>query len=130
MSETAEMIVFLEPQRAVIEKEEVHEPGDGEVLIQTIYTMLSTGTELTAYSGDFPREKSAWANYVRYPFRPGYSLVGEVVRVGPGVTQLQVGDHVFAHARHVSLIVQKAAQVSRIPNGVSLEDATFASISS
>ena len=37
----------------------------------------------------FPR--SAWARYVSYPFRPGYSLVGEVAALGPGVEGLATG---------------------------------------
>ena len=35
---------------------------DGEVLIKTRVTLISTGTELTAYMGEFPPD-SSWSRY-------------------------------------------------------------------
>jgi 2-desacetyl-2-hydroxyethyl bacteriochlorophyllide A dehydrogenase len=123
------VIVITEPRTIEIREEDVADPGPGEVLIRATCSLISTGTEMTAYTGDFPREKSAWANYVRYPFRTGYSHVGRVVTVGPGVEGLEAGDRVFSHAHHASLVVQKAAAVVKLPAGVPDDQAALASIS-
>ena len=126
---TGYVAVIPEPRVLTLQEVEVADPEEGEVQIRAISTLVSTGTEMTAYSGDFPREKSAWANYVKYPFRTGYSHVGEIVKVGPGVTGLSVGDRVFSHAHHASLTVQPVQRVVRVPDGVSADQAAFSSIS-
>ncbi|MEM2823871.1 MAG: hypothetical protein QXF69_07190, partial [Thermofilaceae archaeon] len=67
-------VTFVSPFKIELVEERVREPGKGEVLVGSLYSLISTGTELTAYAGAFP-PVSAWASYVRYPFKPGYSNV-------------------------------------------------------
>lgn len=129
MTARSNVVVITEPRTIEIREDDVAEPGEGDVLIRATRSLISTGTEMTAYTGDFPRERSAWASYVKYPFRTGYSHVGEVVAVGPGVAGLAVGDRVFSHAPHASMVVQKAAAVAKLPAGVPDEQAALASIS-
>ena len=74
-------VVFTAPRQVVIEERELNYPGAGQVLVKSLFTLVSTGTELTALTGDFP-PGSAWARYVSYPFSPGYDNVGEVVALG------------------------------------------------
>ncbi len=129
MAERSKVIVIAEPRTIEIREEDIPTPGDGEVLIRAVCSLISTGTEMTAYTGDFPRDKSAWANYVKYPFRTGYSHVGRVVELGSGVEGLAVGDRVFSHAHHASLVLQKAPRVVKLPPGVPDDQAALASIS-
>ena len=75
-------IVFTGARQAAIEEVSLPEPGKGQVLIRSLRSLISTGTEPTAYRRDFP-PNSVWARYVRYPWVPGYSNVGEVVACGP-----------------------------------------------
>jgi 2-desacetyl-2-hydroxyethyl bacteriochlorophyllide A dehydrogenase len=125
----AQVLIFPEPRRAVLEEQEVPEPGPGQVVVRGLVSLVSTGTDLTAYSGEFPRGQSAWARYVRYPFRPGYSSVGEVVAVGPDVTELKPGQTVFSSASHASLALQPTARVVPLPESVPVEEAAWANIS-
>jgi 2-desacetyl-2-hydroxyethyl bacteriochlorophyllide A dehydrogenase len=126
----AQVLVFPEPRRAVLEELDVAEPGPGEVLIRSLVTLISTGTDLTAYSGDFPRDRpSSWGRYVTYPFRPGYSSVGEVLAAGPGVEGVRVGQQVFNGASHASLALQRVARLVPVPETVPIEEAAFAGIS-
>jgi 2-desacetyl-2-hydroxyethyl bacteriochlorophyllide A dehydrogenase len=130
LTEKAQVLVFPEPRRAVLEEQEVGEPGPGQVLIRSLVTLISTGTDLTAYSGDFPRDRpSSWGRYVKYPFRPGYSSVGEIVAVGPGVEEIAPGQTVFNRSSHASLAIQPAARVVPLPEVVPIDEAAFASIS-
>jgi 2-desacetyl-2-hydroxyethyl bacteriochlorophyllide A dehydrogenase len=118
-------VVFLAPLQVELEEYAVGEPGPGQVLLKTEKTLISTGTELTGLSGEFP-PGSAWANYVRYPWYPGYSYVGRVMQVGEGVTDLQPGALVVAGLRHASLAVVERRAVRPVPSEISADEATFA----
>jgi len=117
-------VVFRSPREAVIEEVPIADPGKGEVLIRSICSLISTGTELTAYSGDFPPD-SAWARYVRYPWMAGYANVGEVITCGPEVKSLREGQHVVSYGSHASLVLQSASRTRPIPPGVPDEHAPF-----
>lgn len=119
------------PRPGVVELEEydVMEPRRGEVLIENEVSLISSGTELTALRGEFPRP-SAWSEYVRYPFYPGYSSVGRVVKVGEGVDNLGVGDLVAAMGPHATHFIARADDVIRVPDGVDNESAAFHTIAS
>lgn len=122
-------IVFKEPFKVDIGIEEISELKPHEVLIRTSYTLISTGTELTAYSKSFP-EGSAWSAYVKYPFRPGYCNVGSVVKVGENVKNFRVGDRVASPAGHVEYAVIDESKLVKVPDGVQDEMATFHTIAS
>lgn len=118
-------VVFTEPRRAVIEERSIPEPGPGEVLVKTRRSLISTGTELTIYSGEYP-ERSSWADYAKYPFIPGYSNVGQIVRVGDGVEGSLVGTRVASHAPHVHYATMRASHTFPLRReGVSDEEASF-----
>jgi 2-desacetyl-2-hydroxyethyl bacteriochlorophyllide A dehydrogenase len=120
----ARVVVFPEPLKAVVAEEPLRAPGPGEVLVESICSLVSAGTELTAYTGSFP-PGSAWARYVRYPFKPGYSSVGRVVEAGSGVESLRVGSVVAAPAPHADRYVWRAEELVEVPSGVSPEEAAF-----
>ncbi|RKU29208.1 hypothetical protein C6499_09155 [Candidatus Poribacteria bacterium] len=74
-----------------------------ELLIDTEYTFISSGTELANYTGREPKvfQKGAWCEY---PWRSGYANVGIVRDVGDGVSRAAPGDQVFTYGRHASTI--------------------------
>ena len=74
-----------------------------EILIDTEYTFISSGTELANYTGREPKvfQKGAWC---AYPWRSGYANVGVVRDVGANVTRAAPGDRVFTYGRHASII--------------------------
>lgn len=108
-------------------REDVLPPGPDEILIRGSRSLISTGTELTAYTGDFPAG-SAWSRYVRYPFRPGYSHVGQVEAIGEGVTALGVGDRVATWSPHTTVARVPADGAILVPEAVSDEEAAFTSL--
>ncbi len=77
--------------------------GSNELLIDTEYTFISSGTELANYTGREPKvfQKGEWCEY---PWRSGYANVGIVREVGAGVTRVAPGDRVFTYGRHASTI--------------------------
>ena len=74
-----------------------------EILIETEYTFISSGTELANYTGRDPKvfQKGTWC---AYPWRSGYAHVGIVREVGANVTRTKPGDRVFTYGRHASII--------------------------
>jgi len=120
-------LVFKAPLRAVLEEEAIPDLGSGDVLIETIVTLVSTGTEMTAYTGDFPAN-SSWAEYVNYPFAPGYSNVGKVLAVGEKVSSVSVGEIVFSWSGHCSHEVLGSDQVYRVPEGLDASEAVFGTL--
>lgn len=96
-------------------------PGPGEVLIRTEVTLISAGTELGLL--DQPRSED---------FCPGYSNVGRIVALGPGVTGVRKGDRVLSlgpHASHVTAPVRPET-LAAVPEGLSSEEAAFGVLAS
>ena len=97
---------------------EVLSPGHGEVTVRIASSVVSPGTERARLLG-LPNA------HVNFPHRPGYSGAGEVWAVGPGVTDVAVGDRVAVRgARHQSVVTVDAAQVFALPGHVALADAS------
>jgi len=76
--------VFTKPREVIVADEDRPSPGERQLLVRTTRSLISTGTELTIFSGDFPHD-SAWPAYGSCPFHADYSNVGRVQAVVPGV---------------------------------------------
>ena len=126
MGETARQVVFPAKDQVAIEEVEVGEPREGRVLVEMKSTLISTGTEL-AYLQGITAQIQAGTH--KYPIVPGYSSAGEVVAIGPGVTDVKVGDRVCGSAKHATRIEVPAQMAFPIPDGVSYEEATFSTLS-
>ncbi|MDQ8199426.1 zinc-binding alcohol dehydrogenase [Pelagicoccus enzymogenes] len=98
-------IAFTAPGKANITEIEIPQPGPGEVLIETAYSCISSGTELRCFAGK--QEGSP-----PWPFIPGYSMSGRVLQSGPGV-ELAIGTPVFANGtRKASIAPQWGAHTA------------------
>jgi len=88
------------------------EPGPGEVAVEATASLISTGTECTVLQQRYAPD-THWARWGRFPFAPGYSLVGRVRAIGPGVQGLAPGDRVAVRAPHrqVALVQRVVAAV-------------------
>ncbi len=120
-------VVFTGAKQVAMEEHELPDPGPGEVLIRSHCSLISTGTELSAFGGEL-RPGSRWAQYVQYPWRPGYSNVGTVVALGADMAGLEVGQRVVSHGGHASLVLQRQGTVQPVPDGVTDEDAAFCTL--
>lgn len=83
-------IVLEEPGRLSLRRLPLDSPGAADVVVATLWSGVSTGTERLLYTGrmpDFPG--------MGYPLVPGYETVGEVVEAGPE-SGFTVGQRVFA----------------------------------
>lgn len=119
--------VFTAPNEVALEPCEFESPGAGKVLLRSDRTLISTGTELTALTGDFPKG-SAWDAYIQYPTGAGYSSAATVLEVGEGVERVKVGDRVASTAAHATHAIHNANYLYPIPDGVDSEVAAFVTL--
>ncbi|MFB6106771.1 MAG: zinc-binding alcohol dehydrogenase [Halobacteriaceae archaeon] len=116
-------VVFTEPGRAVVERRSRPTPDPDEVVVETERSLVSTGTELTVFSGDYP-EGSHWDEYGTYPFVPGYCNVGTVVEAGDGA-DVAVDQRVVSRGAHARYVTVDADTCVPVPEGVSVDEAAF-----
>ncbi|MFQ5409893.1 MAG: bi-domain-containing oxidoreductase, partial [Anaerolineales bacterium] len=131
--------------------------GRGQVLVRAAYSLISSGTESTALSGGGSLVKQALRRpdlvrrTLRYAARQGvratvglvrsatsdwfplgYSAAGEVVEVGADVSSFAVGDRVACagagYANHAEFIAVPRNLVVKVPPGVPLREACFATV--
>lgn len=110
-------LIVVTPRNEInIEDFPVQNPKEGEILIKTVCTLISAGTEL----GNMRLKRSN-------DYFPGYSNSGKVVKVGKGASRYKIGDPVLSLGNHASYVTVLAAphSVVKIPKSVSFEEATF-----
>ena len=109
--------LFPEAQKLILVEEDLPPIGPDTVLIKAIVSHVSTGTEMFCYRGVFDPDTN-WAEWVKYPFRPGYSMAGQVVETGKNVAGVQPGDLVLCgrpHGQYASVEYGEAARNSHTP---------------
>jgi 3-hydroxyethyl bacteriochlorophyllide a dehydrogenase len=82
-------IVIDNPGQLDLRKVSLREPTPGDVIVETHFSGVSTGTERLFWNGDMP-----FFPGMGYPLVPGYETVGVVVD-NRASRKLKVGDHVF-----------------------------------
>lgn len=104
---------------------------DNDVLIHGEFSLISSGTELKVFRGDFDENSDldltidGMKNKVGFPLGYGYSHVGKIINMGKNVSFDMIGRRVFSFSPHASHVIANVNSVITIPDEVSLMDATF-----
>jgi 2-desacetyl-2-hydroxyethyl bacteriochlorophyllide A dehydrogenase len=124
-------VVFTKPGEVEVQPIELPEPDPGEVVVRTLFSGISPGTELWSLTGKY------WSTV--FPTIPGYQKAGVVERVGPKVSNLAEGDVIFlrfskvppgtniewaGHTGH-SVVSADDPEVFRLPEGLAPEQASL-----
>ena len=120
-------VVFTGPKQVELREVKMSAPGPGQVLIKSVLTQVSTGTELTILIGEYP-QGSVWANYGQYPFNAGYSNIGRVIDVGQGVNRSLIGRLVGSPTCHAHYVICEHEALYLLPDGIKAEQAVFFTI--
>lgn len=120
-------VVIQGIQKVVLKDLPIRQPKEGQLLIKTRRTLISTGTELTVLSGDFP-PNSVWdrvADFIRD--RIGYSNIGEVTDVGEGVEEQWIGRRVATYegGYHAQYVIGTPEKCCIVPESIPDDDVTF-----
>ncbi len=131
MSVLAQQLWFTAPQQVEVREQQLSVPAAGEVLVQTLCSAISAGTELLVYRGQLPADISLDAALVNlqqstaYPLQYGYASVGRVVALGREVDASWRDALVFAFQPHASHFLTTPANLIRVPDGIEPEAALF-----
>ena len=106
------------PEVLEVVERDVPEPGPGEVRVK----ILATGVAFA----DVMMRHGKYPGVPEPPFTPGYDLVGEAEKLGPGVSEVAVGQRVAAltqigaYSQYVSLL---AGELVPVPDDVDMAEA-------
>lgn len=151
-----QIIQNLKNGQTLLEEVPAPQVKRGAVLIQTRRSLVSLGTErmLVEFGKANLIEKArqqpdkvkmvldkikadglmptleAVFNKLGQPLPLGYCNVGEVIAVGEGVSDIQIGDRVASNGSHAEIVCVPRNLVAKIPEGVTDEEATFTVIGS
>lgn len=120
----ARRIAFTGKQELRLEEFNPGKVEAGQVRLKGICSIISTGTENIVFNRLFA-PGTHWDNWVKYPFFPGYSFIGEVVEVAADVKSLKVGQRVATRNGHATEHVVNADSCLPVPDGVASEDAAW-----
>lgn len=127
----ADAVVFTAPNVVEVQTVSCPDPGQGDVVVRTTHSWISNGTE-----GSFLRGERIAGDTPYYPGDPwpfpmvaGYQKIGVVEWVGAEISDIAVGETVFAAlgkveglfspwAGQVSRSVSPRAQIWKLPPGV------------
>jgi 2-desacetyl-2-hydroxyethyl bacteriochlorophyllide A dehydrogenase len=124
-------LYFSAPQQISLREEALSPPAAGQVLVQTLVSAISPGTELLIYRGHFPTELpvdetiTALDGTFDFPLKYGYATVGRVIDVGPEVPPAWKGQCVFAFQPHQSHYLAAPDDLLPVPSNISAEEAAL-----
>lgn len=113
-----ERAVFPSVEMVEWERQELpREIGPTAILLETLSSLISAGTELAVYAGTHIGYTLPNAVFPKLPHYPGYASLGRVVAVGDAVEHVKPGDRLMAevpHATH-SLIDAEDENYVKVP---------------
>jgi 2-desacetyl-2-hydroxyethyl bacteriochlorophyllide A dehydrogenase len=128
----AKQLWFTKPYCIEIRHQQLDSLKTGEILVRSICSGISSGTELLAYRGQLPRDLALDASLdalkdssADYPLQYGYATVGCIEDVADGVDKDLIGKNVFAFQPHASHFISKEHKLILLPDDISPEAAVF-----
>lgn len=111
-------VVVTAPGQVELQWMDPPQPGEGQVLLRALSTLISPGTERAFFLNLENTDPD-------FPFFPGYSFVGEVIAVGDDAAALKPGDRVVCRAAHQSHVLVEARDCLKTPAQVADDEAAF-----
>jgi 2-desacetyl-2-hydroxyethyl bacteriochlorophyllide A dehydrogenase len=128
---TTRALYFTAPYQVAVREEYLPYPTPGRVLVQTVVSGISPGTELLIYRGQAPTDLpvddtiTALAGDFAFPLKYGYAAVGRVIAVGSAAEREWEGRLVFAFQPHASHFLSAPAELLPVPDALRPEEAVF-----
>ena len=135
-------VLFTAPGAIEVRTEEMAPPQGDELLVETVVSAISAGTEMLFYRGQVPDGMAADASIsgltgaVRYPLKYGYACVGRICAEERGqrtANSRLAGDsssekdnrHYFAFHPHESHFCASPQTLVRVPEGIPPQQAAL-----
>lgn len=115
-------------QIEIQEKEIPNKPGPNEIIVKTVCSLISAGTELSVYSGSHIGYSNPNSAFPKLPWSAGYASAGVVYAIGDAVEGLQTNDRVAVVVPHAdfTLCDTQKTVIQIIPENVSFEEGALA----
>lgn len=124
----ARSLIFTAPKRVEVDEESLPPLQSGNVLVETLCSAISAGTEMLVYRGEFPHLADAhdsMSSDLKYPLKYGYACVGRVKAIGKLVNRDWQNRLVFAFQPHTSSFIAHPSSLIPIPQLLPPEAACF-----
>lgn len=124
-------VYFTAPRQVELREEPLPALGADEVLVETLCSAISAGTEMLIYRERFPRELeidpviSALRGGFEFPIAYGYACVGIIRETGAQVDRSWRDKLVFAFQPHTSHFITTTDNLLLIPDPLSPDSACF-----
>lgn len=122
-------LYFVAPQQIELRAEPLPDLAPGQLLVQTLVSGISPGTEMLVYRGDMPPSAqtdatiTALAGEMRYPLKYGYASVGQVLEVASPDHAWWQNRRVFSFQPHQTHFLATPDQLIPLPDDISPEQA-------
>jgi len=125
----AQTLFFTAPGQVEIRQKPLPPLTPGQVLVETICSAISSGSEMLVYRGQFPKDLAdahdTLSSGLQYPTPYGYATVGKVVKISKDMRHRWLGRLVFAFQAHTSHFVATPDKLFPLPEGMTPETACF-----
>jgi 2-desacetyl-2-hydroxyethyl bacteriochlorophyllide A dehydrogenase len=121
-------IYFTAPGKVDLREESLPALGADEVLVETICSAISAGTEMLVYRGEFPQlrdSQDSFSSDLKYPCAYGYACAGVIRETGTQVNKELRDKLVFAFQPHISSFVIHPSSLIFAPASFSPETCSF-----
>ncbi len=124
-------LYFTGERNVSLRKETISEPEGKEVLIETLYSGVSRGTEILFYRDEIENSiclDKIWdyeKNSSQNGFKYGYSCVGEIISTGDKVPEEMEGRKAFAFNPHESHFLVDKDKVVLLDENMRAENSIF-----
>jgi 2-desacetyl-2-hydroxyethyl bacteriochlorophyllide A dehydrogenase len=124
-------LYFTAPGQVELREETLPALGAEEVLVETVCSAISAGTEMLVYQGRFPRDMetdsviSSLRGSLAYPLAYGYACVGKIKETGSQVDKSTRDQLVFAFQPHTSHFIANPNSLFPVPDSLPPETACF-----
>ena len=125
-------LIITGPCKAQFEDVPIPKCQSDGILVKTLVTAISTGTEIRVYRW-IPVDHEGKMLHGGVPFpkdktENGYSMIGEIIETGKDIKDFEIGDRVFLGEAHKEYTAVPANQALKIPNHIPIEHAVMLNI--
>jgi 2-desacetyl-2-hydroxyethyl bacteriochlorophyllide A dehydrogenase len=121
-------VYFTAPYQVELREESLPDVGADDVLVETVCSSISAGTEMLVYRGQFPNLTDVHDHFssdLKYPVAYGYSCVGIIRETGANVDKSLRDKLVFGFQPHTSAFICKPSDLIFAPASFSAETCSF-----
>jgi 2-desacetyl-2-hydroxyethyl bacteriochlorophyllide A dehydrogenase len=121
-------VYFTAPRQVELREESLPALGADDVLVETICSSISAGTEMLVYRGQFPHiidSHDSVSSNLNYPLAYGYACVGRIKDMGKQVDQGLIDRLIFGFHPHTSSFIAPASSLIFPPASLQPEACSF-----